>query len=38
MGGFCLGKNEKRYIDEFCFRYNNRQRNMFDMVLGQAVL
>lgn len=24
------------YVDEFCFRYNNRGRNMFDMVLKQA--
>jgi transposase-like protein len=26
------------YVDEFCFRYNNRDLNMFDMVLKQSVL
>ena len=24
----------QRYVDEFCFRYNNRELNMFDMVRG----
>jgi hypothetical protein len=29
----------QRYIDEFCFRWNNRKHeNMFDLVLKQAVL
>jgi len=27
----------QEYVNEFCFRYNNRERNMFDMVLRQAV-
>lgn len=26
------------YVDEFCFRYNNRSGNMFDLVLKQSVL
>lgn len=26
------------YVNEFCFRYNNRDENMFDMVLNQAVV
>ena len=26
----------QKYVDEFCFRYNNRGCNMFDMVLRQA--
>ncbi|MHB1313945.1 MAG: IS1595 family transposase [Christensenellales bacterium] len=28
----------QRYVDEFCFRYNNRKRDMFRMVLKQSVL
>lgn len=28
----------QNYVNEFCFRYNNRHSNMFDMVLSQAVL
>jgi len=28
----------QKYVDEFCFRYNNRKMNMFDMVLKQAIL
>lgn len=28
----------QQYVNEFCFRYNNRGRNMFDLVLMQAVL
>ena len=28
----------QRYVDEFCFRYNNRDKNMFDLVLKQSVL
>jgi transposase-like protein len=28
----------QRYVDEFCFRYNHRQDNMFDLVLKQSVL
>lgn len=31
-------KYMQRYVNEFCFRYNNRGRNMFDMVLKQAVV
>lgn len=30
-------KYMQRYVDEFCFRYNNRDTNMFDMVLAQSV-
>jgi len=29
-------KYMQRYVDEFCFRYNNRGQDMFSMVLGQA--
>lgn len=29
-------KHMQAYVDEFCFRYNNRGLNMFDMVLRQA--
>lgn len=28
----------QRYVDEFCFRYNNRKENTFKMVLKQAVI
>lgn len=28
----------QRYTDEFCFRYNNRKLDMFNMVLRQSVL
>lgn len=28
----------QRYVDEFCFRYNNRENDMFTMVLKQSVL
>ncbi len=31
-------KHMQAYVDEFCFRYNNRGLNMFDMVLMQAKL
>jgi transposase-like protein len=31
-------KYMQRYVDEFCFRYNNRDRDMFEMVLRQSVL
>lgn len=30
-------KYMQRYVDEFCFRYNNRDVNMFDMVLKQGI-
>ena len=26
------------YVDEFCFRYNNKKENMFDLVLKQSIL
>ncbi len=29
-------KHMQAYVDEFCFRYNNRGLNMFDMVSRQA--
>ncbi len=29
-------KHMQAYVDEFCFRYNNRGSNMFDMALKQA--
>ena len=28
----------QRYVDEFCFRWNNRDNDMFGMVLRQSVL
>ena len=31
-------KHMQRYVDEFCFRYNNRGLNMFDMVLRQSLI
>ena len=31
-------KYMQRYIDEFCFRYNNRKLDMFNMVLKQSLL
>jgi transposase-like protein len=31
-------KYMQRYVDEFCFRYNNREVNMFEMVLNQSIL
>jgi len=27
----------QRYVDEFCFRYNNRKEDMFAMVLKQSI-
>lgn len=31
-------KYMQQYVDEFCFRYNNRGQNMFDMVLAQTII
>jgi len=31
-------KHLQRYVDEFCFRWNNRDNDMFGMVLRQSVL
>jgi len=31
-------KYMQRYVDEFCFRYNNREKDMFNLVLKQGVL
>ena len=31
-------KYMQRYVDEFCFRYNNRKEDMFHMVLRQSVM
>ena len=28
----------QRYVNEFCFRYNNRVEDMFNMVLKQSVM
>jgi len=28
----------QRYIDEFCYRWNNRNVNMFDLVLKQSII
>ena len=27
----------QRYVDEFCFKYNNQEENMFDMGLRQGI-
>jgi len=31
-------KYMQRYVDEFCFRYNNKDKDMFSLVLKQSVL
>jgi hypothetical protein len=28
----------QRYVDEFCFRYNNRNCDMFNLILKQSIL
>lgn len=30
-------KHMQKYVAEFCFRYNNKKKNMFDMVLRQGI-
>lgn len=30
-------KYMQRYVDEFCFRYNNRKNDMFNLVLKQSI-
>ena len=30
-------KYMQRYVDEFCFRYNNRKLDMFNMVFRQSI-
>ena len=31
-------KYMQRYVDEFCFRYNNKKHDMFSLVLKQSIL
>ena len=31
-------KYMQRYVDEFCFRYNNRKKDIFNIVLSQSIL
>lgn len=31
-------KYMQRYVDEFCFRYNNRNADMFRIIVGQTIL
>ena len=31
-------KYMQRYVDEFCFRYNNRKKDLFNIVLSQSIL
>jgi len=28
----------QRYVDEFCFRYNNRKEDMFNVILSQSIM
>jgi transposase-like protein len=30
-------RHMQKYVDEFCFRYNNRERDMFNLVLRQSI-